>query len=446
MRTAVRLSGVDPAQRLRLNGPGLGGIGVRGSGVGLWAVLTVLMVALPACSGDDTDQGALASQEAPAEPDESNVASAGDSDVGDTADGDDSGGTSTPPTTAGSGLPPVTTIPGPAGGDPENIYRGVLGDLDPNDQVAEPVASPPQLPSDVMPLTGLPGVVPDRPAAVVKIDNGPAAGPQTGLNAADIVIEEEVEGGVTRFAAIFHSTASIVGPVRSGRTSDVALVSSLGSPLYMYSGANDITEMIIKRQETIRNRSYSSSSGYWRDETRSAPSNVYTDTAPHWASADGGAPPAQFAYRLNEPDPPTGSEESGGSLTIGEGTPEFAIAYPASPVRWVWEDDSWIRYQRGRRHDLVSGLPVSAANVVVVELDRVATGMVDSAGGEVPESVFVGSGPVTVFSEGQRIQGRWTRPTMASVATLTDNDGNVIELTPGRTWIQLIELGSGALK
>ncbi len=403
--------------------------------------MSLIFMAASCSSGDSGD--ALASEDQPSatsaavdttsgesnDPADADTGGAGVGQGGDQPDGD-----ATPPTTAGSGLPPVTTIPGPTGGDPDNIYRGVLGGLGLNEQIAESVTEPPEASEGVQPLTGLPGTVAPRPAAVVKVDNGPAAGPQTGLNAADIVIEEEVEGGVTRFAAIFHSTPSIVGPVRSGRTSDVALISSLGEPLYLYSGANDITEMIVRRQTAIRNRSYSSSSGYWRDESRSAPSNVYSDTAAHWASADSGPPPPQFSYRAEA------------AQMVGESSSEFAIAYPASPVRWEWNGEAWIRHQRGERHDLVSGQAVNAANVIVVELDRVATGMVDSAGGQVPESVFVGSGPVTVFAGSQRIEGRWTRPTMASVATLTDADGNVIELEPGRTWIQLIELGSGALQ
>ena len=93
-------------------------------------------------------------------------------------------------------------------------------------------------------LTGLPGTVPDRPAAVVKIDNGGPARPQTGLNAADIVVEEEVEGGITRFAAVFHSTPSVVGPVRSGRTTDIGIINGLGSPLLLYSGANQVTDAL----------------------------------------------------------------------------------------------------------------------------------------------------------------------------------------------------------
>ncbi len=340
----------------------------------------------------------------------------------------------TTPTTIGSGLAPVTTIEVAPGGDPDRIYRGVLGKLEPNQPVVAGAVVPPPSRFDVQPLTGLTGPVPNPPAAVVKIDNGTAAAPQTGLNAADIVIEEEVEGGVTRFAAVFHTTASIVGPVRSGRTTDLALVSSLGSPLLLYSGANQITEGILRSQPAIQNRSHDSSSGYWRDQLRRPPSNLYTDTAPHWASASGGPPRAQFHYR------------SPAESVSGAVDKELTVAYGASAARWLWDGRQWLRWQRGLEHRLASGEQVSAANVVVIEAERVDTGMVDAAGGPVPEFVFVGTGRATVFTAGRRIDGTWTRPTLNSVATLTHRPGQPIELTPGRTWVQLVEAGGGQLR
>lgn len=339
----------------------------------------------------------------------------------------------TTPTTDGSGLPPVTTVPSSAGGDPEGLYRGVIGLLTPDELVIPPNGDPPSLPADVLPLTGQSGQVPNRPAAAVKIDNTSAAVPQYGLQAADLVIEEEVEGGATRLMAVFHSTPSIVGPVRSGRTTDISVIGGLGSPLLMYSGANDVTEGIIRAQPFIQNRNSGSSSGYWRDENRRAPSNMLSDTAPHWESATGGPPPAQFAYR------------DAGAPVQGTPTEQATITYPASSAEWRWEDDRWKRWQRGATHQVQSGAQVDAANVVVVEVDRVDTGLVDSSGGVVPEFVFVGSGAASVFTAGHRIDGTWTRSTLTSVATFTTADGEQIELTPGRTWIQVVSRGSGAL-
>ncbi|HEX6421121.1 MAG TPA: DUF3048 domain-containing protein, partial [Acidimicrobiales bacterium] len=97
-------------------------------------------------------------------------------------------------------------------------------------------------PADVAPLTGLTGDFDgrlDRPALFVKIDNVEEARPPAGLDRADIVIEEQVEGNLSRLAAVFHSTdADPVGPVRSTRTTDIELASLFGRPLFASSGGN----------------------------------------------------------------------------------------------------------------------------------------------------------------------------------------------------------------
>ena len=336
-------------------------------------------------------------------------------------------------TTAGSGAAPATTVKS-SGTYDTAIYQGVLGRLGRNDPVVSPRAPAPAVGPGIMPLTGLPGEVPARPAVIVKVDNGRPARPQTGLNAADIVIEEEVEGGVTRFAAVFHSTSSIVGPVRSARTTDIGIINGFGSPVLLYSGANGVTDALVRAQPTVQNRSASTSSGYWRSSSRRAPSNLYSDTAPHWATASAGPPPAQFSYRSS--DEPVGGVEDL-SLTV---------AYRASSAGWSWVGTHWVRTQGGAAHMTAGSGQISATNVVVIEAEEVATGMVDSTGATVPEFVFVGEGKATVFTGGKRVEGVWNRPTLASAPTLTTPDGTVIKLAPGRTWIELIRAGAGMLR
>jgi len=91
----------------------------------------------------------------------------------------------------------------------------------------------------VFPLTGLPaGADPKqaRPALVVKIENVPEARPQSGLIEADVVYEEIVEAGLSRFIVVYQSKdADPVGPVRSIRPSDPTIVKPL-NPLFAYSG------------------------------------------------------------------------------------------------------------------------------------------------------------------------------------------------------------------
>ena len=80
----------------------------------------------------------------------------------------------------------------------------------------------------VAPLTGLPdptGAAGKRCAVTVKIDNTQRGHPKYGVDQADVVYEEVVEGGITRLAAIFNSHApDRVGPVRSVRKTDQSIV------------------------------------------------------------------------------------------------------------------------------------------------------------------------------------------------------------------------------
>ena len=76
---------------------------------------------------------------------------------------------------------------------------------------------------EVNSLTGLPGS--DGPVLAVKIDDTSYAHPQVGLRSADVIYIEQVEGGLTRLAALFSSNIpEKIGPIRSARISDLELL------------------------------------------------------------------------------------------------------------------------------------------------------------------------------------------------------------------------------
>src|SRR6266516_4523445 len=92
---------------------------------------------------------------------------------------------------------------------------------------------------------GVRGQVPGRPALAVKVENLPVARPQTGLSWADIVYEEPVEAGITRFIAIYQcQNASRIEPVRSGRLTDPDILVQFGHPVFGYAGA--VREVMVR--------------------------------------------------------------------------------------------------------------------------------------------------------------------------------------------------------
>ncbi|MCA1844637.1 MAG: DUF3048 domain-containing protein, partial [Actinobacteria bacterium] len=136
-----------------------------------------------------------------------------------------------------------------------------------------PPTTAPALMGDGDPLTGLPPAA-NRPALVVKIDNAPKARPQAGLNQADVVVEEKVEDGVTRFFTVFHTAdADPVGPVRSARSTDLALTGALNRPLFAYSGTNATFQALVSRAPLVDVGINAASRDYSRHGDRPAPYN-----------------------------------------------------------------------------------------------------------------------------------------------------------------------------
>src|SRR5579871_2960603 len=170
--------------------------------------------------------------------------------------------------------------------------------------------APPGAP--LCPLTGLPAVTPanvKRPALSVKVDNAPSALPQIGLNNADIVTEEVVEGGLTRFFVTFQcQDAAVVGPIRSARPVDADLLRELNGGILVYSGAA-IGEIAPSKAHSnaVLISMDAGNHGFYRDYHRIAPSNVFGSTAgfyqeayrvagPHIAGA-----PQLFQYSATPP-------------------------------------------------------------------------------------------------------------------------------------------------
>lgn len=286
-------------------------------------------------------------------------------------------------------------------------------------------------------LTGLEvDQVTTRPILVVKIDNVSAARPQHGVDVADIVIEEKVESGLSRLAALFQSTgADPVGPIRSARTSDVHLLANLGAPLFAYSGANLGVGGAVAGS-TLVDIGYTSNSGpYYRQSGRRAPHNLFARTSRLWASGEGASPP-QAIFEFREP-----GEALGADARPTEGVD---VSYGSARASFTWDPgrNAWLRTQDGRPHTAASGARVAPQNVVVRFVDYVPS----PADARSPEAVVTGSGELWVLSDGQVVEGRWEQDSTTSPTRWLDADGEPIRLTPGRTWILLPEAGSATLR
>ena len=304
----------------------------------------------------------------------------------------------------------------------------------------EPVTTGAPRPA-LYPLTGRPADDPGRatrPALTVKIDNAPAARPQSGLDLADVVFEEVVEGGVVRFAAVFHSTdAGSIGPVRSVRAEDAVIVTPLRG-YFVYSGGNDIfNDLIRKAPVGLISEDDGPPDLLSRRRDRRSPFNLYTSTGAIYSKAPkrDEVPPALFSYR------PAGQPLGGGAaparevnLTMGERT----------TLAWTYDDASarWLRTTNGTAHVVEGGARLGFPNVVIQFCTYRPTGVIDSSGSNSPEAVLQGDGEAWVLSGPALAKGRWSKPTPGDVTRYVDGGGQPLLLQPGPTWVVLAPVGA----
>ncbi|HTT59711.1 MAG TPA: DUF3048 domain-containing protein [Acidimicrobiales bacterium] len=286
-------------------------------------------------------------------------------------------------------------------------------------------------PRPTAPLTGLPfpkRLLKDYSALTVKIDNTPQAQPQYGVQDADVVYEEIVEGGITRLAAIFNShVPSVVGPVRSVRRTDREIVFPIGG-VFAFSGG---AEYAVRSIQTAPVKLYDESnagSAMYRDPDRPAPHNLLANGT--LLMKKDGKP---------RPPPPLFTYLAGSKTFHGPAVKAFTVGFEsgyAATYTWNAATKSWDRSIFGAPDVTAEGVRISPKNVIVMTVNYVGgVGVIDSY------AQLIGSGPVEVFSQGRLERGTWSRPNLRTRTTYRNAQGTLIKLTPGQTWVELMAVG-----
>jgi hypothetical protein len=281
------------------------------------------------------------------------------------------------------------------------------------------------------PLTGIDpsGSVPARPALAIKVENLPVARPQTGLSHADVIYEEPVEGGITRFIVIYQcDDAPRVEPVRSGRLTDPGILTQLSHPLFGYSGAVPQVVDAVRKAGLIDVNFNRAVDAYHRDPDKPAPHNLYTSTKELYDSAkwDPVAPKPLFLYSSTVPK--------------GKKIAQAHLPYSSSSdVYWKWSSSNgvWLRFHGDVPHTYSDGTQVNAKNVVIQVVKVELTDITDVNGVRSPEVVSTGTGKAYILRNGRMIAGTWSRPSASDLTTFTDRKGGTIRLEPGNTWVEL---------
>ncbi|HVF75023.1 MAG TPA: DUF3048 domain-containing protein [Acidimicrobiales bacterium] len=304
-----------------------------------------------------------------------------------------------------------------------------------------PQATTSTIPPEAAFLTGVPqpdGKKQDRPALTIKVDNAPLARPQAGLDAADVVFEEVVEGGVVRFLAVFHSKdADVVGPVRSVRPVDPEIVTPIKG-LFASSGGAPQFERLIKKAPVTLVGWDDLPKAYTQRKGRPAPHNLFTSTTELYKGAKKAAtpPPPLFTFL------PTGQP-----FAVAGGSPLTSLAVQMggpTKAEWNWDDGVgvWRRVTNGTEHKLDNGQQLGFTNVIIQFVRYVDTGSRDTAGFAVPTAKVIGKGEAWILSDGRLVKAKWDKASAAAITSYTDSSNLPVKLTPGTTWVALAPIGA----
>lgn len=289
-------------------------------------------------------------------------------------------------------------------------------------------------PYELTPLTGeaVPVGSVTAPAFAAKIDNHPNARPQVGLDRADVVWEILVEGGLTRYIAVWQSDIPAeIGPIRSVRPVDPFVVSPQGG-IMAYSGGQ--YRFVVAMQEApvlnaIHGQSDTADS-IFRGQNAPSPHNVLVRATKIVAEHPELSPPdQQFAF-AESVSAATATKEGVATTRI-----DLRFGSPSTPA-WVWSADanSFVRYMTGGSPDRAAGgAQLSAVNVVVL---LVPVQVIQS----IPTVNLIGGGDAWVSTGGSTIAATWSKSSMTDPIRILDANGVAVRLAPGNTWVELVPL------
>jgi hypothetical protein len=283
-------------------------------------------------------------------------------------------------------------------------------------------------------FTGLAGE--NRQILVVKIDDTNAAHPQIGIEDADLVYVEQVEGGLTRLAAIYTSKLPpLIGPIRSARISDIELLAQFGRVGFAYSGAQSKMRPVIA-EANLENLSAERNppSIYGKDPNRIGPVDMILKPELLLERAN-----ANPKIRI---ETATASIFAFGDAPKGETNTAIAkIKWPSAKyeLRWDSANEKWLIYFNEKPNMAANGEHLYA-DTAIIQIVSITPSIYGDKFGEItPFSKTTGSGKAVMLRDGFSYQISWQRNLETDVTTWKSEDGGVANFKPGRTWIFLTD-------
>lgn len=307
-----------------------------------------------------------------------------------------------------------------------------------------PDASPSPSPVPDCPLSGVEPInarAVQRPAVAVKVENNPVAYPLSGLEQAELVYEELVEGGQTRFMAIYHcSDATKVGAVRSSRQVDAAIMTPT-TQILAAAGGNDIVRDFLAKKDVV----LIDEEGSGKAMRRIPRAGVALE---HTLFGNTKLLRELGAEEYSEP-PPHDQFKFGELSAKSKPARQVSVQFsPQITVNYEWAQDKWLRSERGAPFLANSGEQIGVDNLIVEEhIVNNSTTIFDVAGNPSIEIADVtGSGRAVLFRDGRVVVGKWVRENAKDRVIYQTKGGDELTLKPGTTWVALMPNDKGDLK
>ncbi|MFF5476284.1 DUF3048 domain-containing protein [Streptomyces sp. NPDC012935] len=259
----------------------------------------------------------------------------------------------------------------------------------------------------------------------VKIDNARAARPHTGLNAADIVYVEPVEGGLSRLMAVYATKLpKAVGPVRSARESDLELLAQFNKPTLAFSGAQGKLLPLIDKAPVQAQPPEKAVGAYFRGKDRPAPHNLFLRPQRLMPAAPG-RDALTTGFRF-------GAAPAGGKATASQ-TVRYTLA--RYTFTWSGSQNRWLVAMDGKAAVASDGKRLGAPTVVMQYVKVRKSDFHDTLGHYTPYTETVGSGKARVLRDGRAYDVTWKRPKATDGTTFTTGAGKPMTFRDGQVWV-----------
>lgn len=325
----------------------------------------------------------------------------------------------------GEETPSETTQTTVTTSEPTSAPTGVTGDPS-----ADPDTPPEQLATGYNILTGLDdmgGSDLTRPVGIMVANNDFIQDEQVGIGQADMWVEMETEGGITRLMAVFANTERVpeaIGPIRSARSPFFHVVEALGLGYVHAGGSYTALAKIASSSIADLDVNTGDSGSYsWRDSS-------YPQAYEYRLRTGGSALTRYmndkgYSTEAVKTIPWTFGAQTGDAAT----DIDITLSY-AQKIGFTY-DEATSLYQKTNGssetpHYDGAGNPLQAKNVIVLYTDKIMEN-------DVTHDFALGYGEGYVFSDGVMRRFDWSRE--GGSFTMTEKDGSQLTLAKGKVYL-----------